>query len=70
MTTFSSDDGSHLIKQNKINPHLSIAILLEKKIVNHPPERKCFVLSATNRFDPDCEPHLDDVLSQESIHCS
>ena len=25
------------------------------------------VLSATNRFDPDCEPHLDEVLNQESI---
>ena len=28
------------------------------------------VLSATNRFDPECEPHLDEVLNQESIHCS
>ena len=28
------------------------------------------VLSAINRFDPECEPHLDDVLNQESIHCS
>ena len=28
------------------------------------------VLSATNRFDPECEPHFDDVLNQESIHCS
>ena len=28
------------------------------------------VLSATNRFDPDCEPHLDEVLNQESIRCS
>ena len=24
------------------------------------------VLSATNRFDPECEPHLDEVLNQES----
>ena len=23
-----------------------------------------------NRFDPECEPHLDEVLNQESIHCS
>ena len=22
------------------------------------------------RFDPECEPHLDEVLNQESIHCS
>ena len=28
------------------------------------------VLSATNRFDPECEPHLHEVLIQESIHCS
>ena len=28
------------------------------------------VLSATNRFDPECEPHLDEVLKQEIIHCS
>ena len=28
------------------------------------------VLSATNRFDPECEPHRDEVLNQESIHCS
>ena len=28
------------------------------------------VLPATNRFDPECEPHLDEVLNQESIHCS
>ena len=28
------------------------------------------VLSATIRFDPECEPHLDEVLNQESIHCS
>ena len=27
------------------------------------------VLSATDRFDPECEPHLDEVLNQESIHC-
>ena len=25
---------------------------------------------ATSRFDPECEPHLDEVLNQESIHCS
>ena len=28
------------------------------------------VLSATNRFDPECKHHLDEVLNQESIHCS
>ena len=28
------------------------------------------VLSATNRFDPECEPHLDDVFNQETIHFS
>ena len=28
------------------------------------------VLSTTNRFDPECEPHLDEVLNQEIIHCS
>ena len=28
------------------------------------------VLSATDRFDPECEPHLDEVLNQESIYCS
>ena len=28
------------------------------------------VLSATNRFDPECEPHLDEVLNQERIQCS
>ena len=27
-------------------------------------------LSVTNRFDPECEPHLDEVLNQESIHSS
>ena len=29
------------------------------------------VLFATNnRFDPKCEPHLDEILNQESIHSS
>ena len=28
------------------------------------------VLYAPYRFDPECEPHLDEVLNQESIHCS
>ena len=28
------------------------------------------VLSATNRFDHECKPHLNEVLNQESIHCS
>ena len=28
------------------------------------------VLFATNRFDPNCIPHLDDVLTQERICCS
>ena len=28
------------------------------------------VLHAPNRFDPEREPHLDEVLNQESIHCS
>ena len=27
-------------------------------------------LSATNRFDPECEHHLDEVLNKESFHCS
>ena len=44
------------------------------------PERECviyselictlYVLSVTNRFDPECEPHLDEVLNQERIHSS
>ena len=36
----------------------------------HHHKQSSHVLSATNRFDPDCEPHLDEVLNQESIHYS
>ena len=28
------------------------------------------VLFATNRFEPNCEPNLGEVLNLESIHCS
>ena len=28
------------------------------------------VLFATDRFEPNCEPNLDEVLNLESIHCS
>ena len=27
------------------------------------------VLLATHRFDPSCEPDLNEVLNQKSIHC-
>ena len=27
------------------------------------------VLLATHRFDPSCEPNLNEVLNQENIHC-
>ena len=37
-------------------------------------ENALFILNssshATNRFEPNCEPNLDEVLNLESIHCS
>ena len=61
------------IKQISFSRHLCLAG--KDELSQHYRERMLYfsyahVLSATNRFDPECEPHLDVVLNQESIHCS
>ena len=48
----------HIIKQ-----HYSLLFALF--ILNS----SAHVLSATNRFDPECEPHLDEVLNQDRKMC-
>ena len=63
------------IKQLSISSLLShwkrrITTTLQRENVLFILNSSAHVLSATNRFDPECEPHLDEVLNQESIHCS
>ena len=50
--------------------HRRIATTLQRENALFILNSSAHVLSATNRFDPECEPHPDDVLNQESIHCS
>ena len=48
-----------------------IATTLQRENASFILNSSAHVLSATNRFDHECEPHhLDEVLNQESIHCS
>ena len=67
----------NVIKSFIHNYHSHVSCLTGKdELPQHYRERMLYlfssahVLSATNRFDPECEPHLDEVLNQESIHCS
>ena len=67
--------GSHVSSCDRYRPFQetatgSFSTVLQKENALFILNSSSHVLFATNRFEPNCEPNLGEVLNLESIHCS